>query len=430
MRLDVMRGARGAFGLGICLLAISCGGSGGDEAGSLGSSSGTSSSGSSSGGTSSGGTSSGGTTTSGSNVATAVVDAGPTNDSVNTLFVSITVCMPGSTTACQTINNVEVDTASYGLRILSSVLTLNLPVETLSSGASLVECTNFVQGYSWGPVALANVQVAGETASSVPVQIIGAASFPNVPEDCTGLGPAVDTVKSFGANAVLGVGPFIQDCGSGCAGDALPETYYACTSASACVATAVPLNLQVQNPVSLFATDNNGVIVQLPTVPAAGAASVAGSLIFGIDTQSNNVSGTQTVLTVDDEDYLTVTFNGQSLAESFIDSGTNGIYFNDSDLTVCTQSGLSDFYCPTATESFSATLTGSSGVTASVQFSIANTIELFNNSTYTAFADLGGTYPGSTTSFDFGLPFYYGRRVATALEGHTTTVGTGPYFAF
>jgi hypothetical protein len=53
-----------------------------------------------------------------------------------------------------------------------------------------------------------------------------------------------------------------------------------------------------------------------------------------------------------------------------------------------------------------------------------------NNESFTAFSDLGGTYPGSTMSFDFGLPFYYGRRVATALEGKTTTVGTGPYFAF
>jgi len=74
-------------------------------------------------------------------------------------------------------------------------------------------------------------------------------------------------------------------------------------------------------------------------VPAAGAATVSGYLIFGIDTETNNASnasGTETVLTVDDQDYLTVTFNGQTLPKSFIDSGTNGIYFNDSALTVCT----------------------------------------------------------------------------------------------
>jgi hypothetical protein len=416
MSAAAMRGVRAVFGTLLCVLAISCGGSGDDDASSLGSS----------------GSGSGSGTASGSNVATAVVDAGPNFNSVNTLYVSVTVCVPGSTTNCQTIDNVEVDTASYGLRILSSALSLTLPVQSLSNGASLLECTNFVQGYSWGPVALASVQVAGETAGSVPVQIIGDSSFTNVPDDCTGLGTAVNTVAEFGANAILGVGPFIQDCGPGCAASALPTTYYSCSgTTTTCVATAVPLSAQVQNPVSLFATDNNGVIIQLPAVPAAGAASVSGSLIFGIDTESNNASGTETVLTVDDEDDLTVAFNGQTLSQSFIDSGTNGIYFNDSALPVCTASGLTDFYCPTATMSYNATLTGDNGVTAGVPFSVANTLDLLNNnSAFTAFANIGGTYPGTTTSFDFGLPFYYGRRVATAIEGNTTMVGTGPYFAF
>jgi hypothetical protein len=407
----VLRGMRTLSGMMLCVLAISCGGSG-DELGSSGT----------------------GTTLSGSNVATAVVDGGPTNDSVNTLFVSVTVCVPGSTSNCQTINNVEVDTASYGLRILSSVLTVSLPVQTVSSGASLLECTNFVQGYSWGPVALATVQIAGESAASVPVQVIGDPNFTNVPDDCTAIGNAVDTVSEFGANAILGVGPFVQDCGSGCAAAAVPTTYYTCSGTSDCVATAVPLSMQVQNPVSSFTTDNNGVIVQLPSVPAAGAATLSGYLVFGIDTESNNASnasGTETVLTVDDQDDLTVTFDGHTLSQSFIDSGTNGIYFNDSSLPVCTETGLTEFYCPSATTSFDATLTGNNGLTASVQFSIANTQSLFNNNpTFTAFADLGGTYPDSTPSFDLGLPFYYGRRVATAIEGYTTTVGTGPYFAF
>ena len=409
----VMRAARAAVGMLLCALAISCGGSG-DEFGDPGSSTSPS--------------------PSGSNVAAAVVNSGPNNDSVNTLFVSVTVCVPGSTANCQTIDNVEVDTASYGLRILSSVLTVALPMQTLSNGESLLECTNFVQGYSWGPVALASVQIGGETASSIPVQVIGDSTFTNVPDDCSGLGTAVNTVAQFGANAILGVGPFIQDCGSECAAAAIPTTYYACSGTSACTETAVPLSGQVQNPVSSFGTDNNGVIVQLPPVSAAGAATLSGYLIFGIDTESNNASnasGTETVLTVDDSDYLSVSFNGRTLPRSFIDSGTNGIYFNDTNLPTCTETGLTDFYCPTSTESFSATLTGIDGVTASAQFSIANTADLLNNNpSFTAFANLGGTYPASTASFDFGLPFYYGRRVATAIEGNTTSVGTGPYFAF
>jgi hypothetical protein len=401
-----------------CLLASACGG-GGDDVGVSGS---------------------GGSSTppvSGANVATVTVDSGPAGDSANTLFVSVTLCAPGSTSNCQTIDHVEVDTASYGLRVISSVLTTAmtqaLPVQTLSGGASLLECTNFVQGYSWGPVVAADVTIAGETASSLPVQVIGDPAYTTVPDDCSGLGTAVNSVSGFGANGVLGIGPFIQDCGAGCAENPVPTTYYACTGTT-CTATALATIAQVQNPVASFPTDNNGEIVQLPSVASGGAASVSGSLIFGVDTESNNASnasGTETVLTVSDEDYLTVVFNGHSYAQSFIDSGSNGIYFNDSDLTVCTQSGFTEFYCPASTTALSATLTGVNGMTATYSFNVANTETLFSGTTQlAAFADLGGTFPGSTMSFDVGMPFYYGRRVATVIEGNTTTVGTGPYFAF
>ena len=74
--------------------------------------------------------------------------------------------------------------------------------------------------------------------------------------------------------------------------------YYAC--ATSCTDTTVPANQQVPNPVTHFAADNNGAIIVLPAVAAGGASNVAGSLIFGIDTQTDNASGSQTVLTVDD----------------------------------------------------------------------------------------------------------------------------------
>ena len=53
-----------------------------------------------------------------------------------------------------------------------------------------------------------------------------------------------------------------------------------------CVA-AESLAQQVQNPATLFAADNNGVIVELPAV-SVPETSVSGSLVFGIGTQANN----------------------------------------------------------------------------------------------------------------------------------------------
>jgi hypothetical protein len=195
----------------------------------------------------------------------------------------------------------------------------------------------------------------------------------------------------------------------------------------------VPLASQVQNPVTLFATDNNGSIIVLPTVAEEGASTVTGSLIFGIDTQSNNASGTETVLTVDSNfGYLTASFNGSPtpLSDSFIDSGSNAIYFNDSDIPQCTDANYTGFYCPPSSVALSVTLEGVNAVSSVVDFTVDNAQTLgTTNPTFTVFPTLAGTNP-IADSFDFGLSFYYGRRVATALDGKKTSVGTGPYVAF
>lgn len=368
-----------------------------------------------------------------SNVVSVSVDAGPSGvNAFNTLYTTVTVCVPGSTTECQTIDNVQVDTGSYGLRILSSVLTLALPTATAADGNSLVECTQFVDGYSWGPVATADLQISGESAHNVPLQVIGTSTFTNIPVDCSSAGLAEDTVESFGANGIIGIGVFAQDCGATCAGTAIPGAYYSCTTTT-CNPIAVPLTAQVPNPVTLFATDNNGTIIELPSVAADGAATVTGSLIFGIDTETNNASGAGgTVLTVDPTyGTFTTVFNGTTLNTSFIDSGTNGIYFNDSAIAPCTSNDFADFYCPSSTLALSATLTGDNNVSASVNFNIGNAQSLFDDEpTYTAFASVGGTYSSSTTTFDWGLPFFYGRNVYNAIQGYSTSAGAGPYVAF
>jgi hypothetical protein len=367
-----------------------------------------------------------------SNVAAVLVDAGPTSTSadINTLFTTVTVCVPGSTTNCQTIDHIQVDTASYGLRLIASALTLGLTVQKTSNGDSLLECTQFVDGYSWGPVALADVQIAGESASSVPVQVIGDASFASVPAGCSSVGPAEDTVAAFGANGILGVGVFAQDCGSGCVSNVDNGVYYACTSTQ-CQPTSVPLANQVPNPVVLFATDNNGVIIHLPSVAAQGAATVTGSMIFGVDTQANNKSGAQTVLTVDPNsgDFTTV-LPGVSLAQSFLDTGSNGLYFNDSSLAQCADPNFSQFYCPASPQTLSATLLGENTASASVSFSVDNAETLrADGPDLAAFSTIAGTYPTAGT-FDWGLPFYYGRTVYTVVESAMTAVATGPYIAF
>jgi len=367
-------------------------------------------------------------------VANVIVDQGPSNNSVNTLFTSVTVCAPGSTTNCQTIDHIQVDTGSYGLRVLAPVLTTAmrsaLAVETLTGGNTVAECTQFVDGFAWGPIVTADVQIGGETAKAIPVQSIGDARYSTIPSNCSSTGGTPEqTVATFHANGILGIGPFEIDQPA-CATSAISACYYACTTATSCTSSAVPTAMLVANPVTRFATDNNGIIIVLPSVPAP-ALTVSGSLIFGIDTQTNNQSGTQTVLTVDDQNQLAMTYNAQTLANSFIDSGSNAIFFTDPSLVKCTTT-LTDFYCPSSTLTLGPlSIQGMNGTMVNnLTFDVGNAQTMLNaHPNFNVFPQLAGSNPNQG-SFDYGLAFFYGKRVAIAVELKVTTAGTGPYIAF
>jgi hypothetical protein len=361
------------------------------------------------------------------NVQAVVVNAGPANNYFNGAFTSVAICAPGQSTVCQTIDGVLVDTGSSGLRVLSTALSLSLRQQMGTNNAPVVECAQFLDGFTWGPVQVADVKLGGEQASSVPIQVIGETAFPNIPTDCTSSGTAEDTLASLGANGILGVGLFRQDCGSACAfvGSSNPGLYYVCPS-SGCQPTAEALINQVQNPVALLATDNNGVLIQLPSVAPGGAVSVTGALIFGIGTQANNALGSAKVLTVDANGNITTVFSGQSYPSSFIDAGSNGIYFLDASTTglpLCSDSA--DFYCPAVSQTLSATNRGANGATSAVSFNVGNA-DGFNGS-FSAISDIAGPNPGG---FDWGLGFFFGRSIYTAIEGASTPGGQGPYFAY
>jgi len=113
------------------------------------------------------------------------VNLGPDNNYPNGLFTDVTICVPG-TSSCQDIPNVLVDTGSFGLRLLESQVTITPPQTTDSSGNVLQECIMFADGsYVWGPVATADIQMAGEKASAVPIQLISASNMPAAPSSCS-----------------------------------------------------------------------------------------------------------------------------------------------------------------------------------------------------------------------------------------------------
>jgi hypothetical protein len=66
--------------------------------------------------------------------------------------------------------------------------------------------------------------------------------------------------------------------------------------------------------------------------------------------------------------------------------------------------------------------------TGTVQFQIGNATTLFNSGN-SVFSDLGGSLSG-VAGFDWGLPFFLGRSVFVGIEGRSSTLGTGPYWAY
>ena len=369
------------------------------------------------------------------NVAALVVDSGPAGNYTNGLFTTVTVCVPGTTT-CQTIDHVLVDSQSVGLRLVSSVVTLPLTTQTNASGQGIAQCVAYGDGsFTWGPVSTADIQIASEKASAVPIQLIGESQF-SVPSGCTGVDD--DTVPTLGTNGILGIMPFMQDCGSTCVtGITSPALYYACSSASSCLPTTQPLSAQVSNPIPFFTTDNNGAIIELPGVSQNGAATVSGSLVFGIGTQSNNGLKGAVALATDANGNVGTVFNGTQYT-GFFDSGSNALFVLDSGTLGMTTCAAPDdsFYCPGAPNNnalnqrnLSATNFDSLGDQSNVNFSIANAEFLFsqNGGANFAFNNLGGPNAGF---FDWGLPFFFGRNVFIAIENQNTPIGAGPYFAY
>ncbi len=358
---------------------------------------------------------------SGANVVGLVVDRGPTGKYVNGLFTTVTICQPNSS-VCQDIDHVLVDTGSYGLRLMAEVVTLNLPQQNNGSGVPLAECAQFVSGYTWGGVHLADVTLGGERAASLPIQIIGDTRYPTVPVSCASSGGSLNSVQAFGVNGILGVGTGQEDCPS-CATSAVPGAYYACAQGGSCSQTTVPLSLQVKNPIAAFAVNNNGSFIRLPAVPASGSIQAYGYLVFGIGTQSNNALGQARVLTTSEYGIFTTSYKNGIYPASFIDSGSNGLFFDDPTIPVC-----SGWYCPNNTLNLSATNVGLNGVGNDVAFSVANPYQMPLES-YAAFANLAGTF-GTGQSFGWGLPFFFGRDVFTAINGKSTPAGNGPYVAY
>jgi hypothetical protein len=398
------------------------------------------------------------------NTAQLIVDGGPLPSSApypNGVFATATICEPGSTTACVTIDHLLVDTGSFGVRILQSALGSVALTPITSSGATLNNCIQFGDGsFLWGTVATADFSIGSEKASSIPIQVVAdpPGGSPNIPSTCSGTDE--DTQAGLLANGVVGIGLEPTDCVyagvnscDGSAGGLVAGIYYWCTGAvntNDCPSGTIPVadSQQVTNPIVLFPTDNNGSLITFPA-EASPAATSTGTITFGIGTESNNALGSATVYqpTAQQTGWaFTTTYTNLNivLPFSFIDSGSSALFItnpNNSAITVCSDN--TGFFCPASNlTGQSATNQGANGTSGVVTFTIDNADNLFADfPTDYALSGLAGPFTdatdcssGTTDSncgFDWGFPFFYGRTVYTSID-ETTVTGqiASPWWAY
>lgn len=346
----------------------------------------------------------------------------------NRALVSVTICRP-NTTICQTIDDIVLDTGSHGLRLSPGVNLLpelQLPPIVNEAGQTLGHCARFggntVQLAYWGGVHRADVKLASMTASSLPIHIVDTRENPQffpIPEDCQNGAPVVNEVESF--NGVLGIGEDVA-CGAVCA--SVPTaSYYACIS-TGCERARVSIDNQIRNPVSAFASGyNNGTVIRIDDVPLEGAAITLGKLVFGIGSQPNNQLGNAKVFPLASDGTIDSVLNGTRYRGRF-DTGAPLYVLNDANIPRC-DSPLSSFFCPP------------SPVTVAVANSSGNTSDLVSLriAAPSPASIVSGQHIGQYESnpdgkLYFGLPFFFGRSVFTAIDGASTPAGPGPYVAY
>ncbi|WHZ10106.1 MAG: DUF3443 family protein [Burkholderiaceae bacterium] len=382
------------------------------------------------------------------------VDGGPPGLSApipNAVYATVRVCTPGSN-LCANIDHVLVDTGSVGLRLLASALNAanpaligSLPQASASAGAVVGECLPFVSGVAWGGVRSADLHwggtnFGGSAALGIAIQVIGDpdARLASIPSSCSNQGSLQQSVSALGANGILGVGLFAQDCGSFCAQQPASNVYYQCagTGSGACTPITMPTAQQVPNPVAAMAVDNNGTMIRLP----GGAAKQAtGLLVLGIGTRANNglVAGSAQLAT-DARGYFSSVFNGNTLSDSFIDSGSSANFMPTSgnlSLPDCTGTlAGSGYLCPPTTITLVASNSGAAGTSANANVLVVNAERAVaaNPGGYVipGLAADGGSVGGN--SLDLGASFFFGRTIATLIENQSapgfSTIG--PAFGY
>jgi hypothetical protein len=345
------------------------------------------------------------------------------NSYTNEICGAVTVCVPNTNT-CDTISGLLIDTGSAGLRVFKSVLTKtanSLPSFEVSSNP-VAECVTYGDGSTqWGPIVSADIKIGGKTASNLHMQILNP-NFGSIPSSCNT--SSMDTSPSSSRfNGILGIAPWINDCGSDCASYSDSNWYFSCSNNS-CQSIAMDTSDQLQNPIRYLDSGLDGYMISFPKVELNGASSLEGYLFLGSNAATHLNVSTNPFSTDSSSGtfYMTASSNSYS---TLMDSGTNVYLLSssmDSSLTECSGS-YSGYFCPVST----LLLTLGFDFSFTAQINVTNLNQLSNN---LVLPDIAAA--GSDSFLILGLPFFYGRNIVFVLDGEYSSAynQTGPLIAF
>ena len=336
----------------------------------------------------------------------------------NKLFVDVTVC--NASRQCRTVPDVLVDTGSVGLRLLRGALDgLELAPVTDPRGRPLSNWSSFGSGDLWGTMHLAQVRL-GEvsTTRAIPIEVY---DLPGRREKLPDGYADVDTRPEIArmGNGILGISPHRH----------FPKGYYVkgaktqMPGASRWLAVQVDATRQLTNPIARFPSPyDNGSVISLPEVDwTAGATRVQGWLGLGIGaaTEALFPHGARIVSHDLDDNGQFAAAIGARRFPVLVDSGTNALSLDLSHLGVSRHARYASYYdavAPTPIEL--AVRSGDDEVKLARPLYVGPTVKYLKaHSTHGALPMVVGWDDGQRSLSVLGLPFFYGRTVATGLRG-------------
>ncbi len=346
-------------------------------------------------------------------------------EGVNQLFVDVTVCDVKE--RCRTVPDVLVDTGSSGLRLFRPALKgLELEAVTVLHNRPLGDWVSFGSGELWATLHWAWVRMGGlETTEAIPIELFDSPSpGESLPAGYGGFDMRAEPATTVG-NGILGIAARRYHHGR----------YYMFTGDGGALAQSdwervmLDESAQLANPIGYFPEPyNNGSVISLPEVDAGkGQKAAQGWLGFGIGQPTAMLfpEGRRVITHELDQHGKFPVRLSERPVEVMLDSGSTVIHLDLDPLGFTRHKSLREFYDPAVLTPVDLTVISAGQeikLARALQVGPADNVEKADQG-YAVLPMLAtwhgpdGVVPGEPEDSLLGLPFFFGRAVATGLQG-------------